>query len=354
MSVTYIDPFIYGAGGGGAVLSSPATITYDHTKAGTANTSNFVDLFSMTNAAFKSVANGGSVGNVNDFRFAADSGGSSLLTWEIIKWDAATGELVALVNIGTLTFATDAVRYLLFDGTSRGSFLGGSTGAIWDANYKGVIVGGDGTTLDITDHTSNANNGTNNNGALAAAGPSGLGAMAFTWAANKYITTANTINIAHPTLEAWVYLPATLGLAGAVVGVMQGNSSGLTDKDISIGTDGKVHWYIYDGAQKFLVSTGALSTGVWHYLVGTADGSTQRLYIDGAEDPSGGQSAGGAFTGYGAPGWEISGTQSISGGGQPIDGSISMARISDVARSANYILATYNSISSPSTFKTVT
>jgi hypothetical protein len=341
-----------GAAGGGP-LTSPATITYDHTRAGTADTSNFVALFSTTNPSFKSVANGGLLGNVNDFRFASNSGGSTLLTWEIIKWDAATGLLVAFVNIGTMSHTVDPVRYLLFDNSSRGSFLGGATGAPYDSNYKCVIVGGDGTTLDITDHTSNANNGTNNNGAVAAAGPSGLGAMVFTWAANKYITTANTINIAQPTLEAWVFLPATLGIDAALIGVMQGNSSGTTDKDISVHTDGKVHFYVYDGAQKFLVSTGALSTGAWHYVVGTADGTTQRIYIDGAEDPSGGQAAGNTFTGYGGPGLELSGTQSITGGGSPIDGSISTARLSNVARSASYVLATYNSIHSPSTFYTI-
>jgi hypothetical protein len=338
-----------GAGAAGA-LTSPATITYDHTKAGTADSANFVALFSTTNPAFKSIANGGVLGNVNDFRFA-NSGGVTLLTWEIIKWDATTGLLVAFVNIGTFSHTVDPVIKLLFDGTSRGSFLGGSVGAAYDTNYKCVIVGGDGTTLDITDHTSNADNGTNNHSVTAGLGPSGLGAMAFTFAANKFVTTANTINIAQPTLEAWVFLPSTLGTAGSIVGIMQGDSSGTADKSLWVTTNGKVHFRVFDGAGKIIDSVGTLSTGVWHYVVGTANGTTMRLYVDGVEDPSGGLAAGNTYTGYGAPGLEISGTQ--AGQASPLDGRVSTVRLSNTARSASYILATYNSINSPSTFYTI-
>ncbi len=343
-----INPYRFGGGGGG--FSSPTTLTADHTQAGTADTSNFVMLVSEMHAEWKSTGNGGQVGNVNDFRFASDSGGSTLLTWSIVSWDATTGQLVAKVNIGTLSHTSDTVNYMLWDGTGRGSPLGGNP---WDSNYKGVLGFGDGTTLVLTDETTNANNGTNHNTAVAAAGPNGLGGVAFTFASSQYISTANTINITHCTLEAWIYVPANIGQNPGLFGVNQGG--GLTDKDLTLNDPvsglASLSWYIFDGAGKFVSPSAVFSYAGWHYLVGTADGTNSRLYLDGAEVAVSPTAAGNTYTGYGAAGWQIGGP--TVGGSSYGTFTASEARLSDTARSASYVLATYNNYSSPSTFYTL-
>lgn len=335
-------------GGGGGSLTSPATWTFDSTKAGTADTANYIALFHETRDEFKDVAHGGQVGNINDFRFANDSGESVRCTWKIVKWDGTTGEVVAKVNVGTLTHSTDLVRYVFWDTTSRGSFLGGSTGAIYDSNYKTALGFGDGTTLDLNDETSNGNNGTNHNTAVAAAGISGLGGISFVSTSSQYVDTANTLNIAHPTLEGWVFVPANQGSGVSFMGFAQGNGGGLTDKvigmDENVGSSG-LNWYIFDGGANTVTVSSVMTYGAWHYIVATADGTTTRLYLDGSQ--IGSQAGGGAYTGYGAPGWQIGGLLHTNGYGTF---TASECRLSDTARSASYVTATYNNYSSPSTF----
>lgn len=341
-----------GGGGGGGGITSPATWTFDHTKAGTADTAGYIALFHETRTQFKDIAHGGEVGNANDFRFANDAGEISRCTWIIVKWNGTTGEVTAKVNIGTLTHSADAVRYVFWDGTSRGSFLGGATGAIYDVDYKGVLGFGDGTTLSLLDETSNANNGTNNNVAVAAAGISGLGGISFAVASSQYVTTANTLNLAHVTEEGWVYVPASNGQSVNMMGFVQGNGGGLTDKDVIMGENSgssDLTWYVFDGAAKLVTVTSALSYAGWHYVVGTADGTTSRLYLDGSQ--IGSMAAGGAYTGYSAPGWQIGGLFSSGSYGTF---TASECRLSDVARSSSYVTATYNNYSSPSTFYTLT
>jgi len=337
--------------GGGAALSSPATWTFDSTKAGTADTANYIALFHETRNEFKDVAHGGQVGNSNDFRFANDSGESVRDTWKIVKWNGTTGEIVAKVNVGTLTHSTNLTRYVFWDMSSRGSFLGGSLGAIYDSNYKGVLGFGDATTLDLNDETSNANNGTNHNTAVAAAGISGLGAISFTFASSQYITTANTINIGHVTEEFWIYVPANIGQTQGLMGICQGNGGGLNDKVLWMsdhGATADLDWYVFDGSGPTVSVSNSLSYGAWHQVVGTADGTTSRLYLDGVQ--IGSIAAGNTYTGYGAPGWQIGGILHATNYGTFI---MSEARLSDVARSPSQILAQYNNYSSPSTFYTL-
>ncbi len=289
---------------------------------------------------------------MNDFRFASDSAGSSLLNWRIVRWDSTTGELVAYVNVGTLAHSTDTVIYLLFDGTARGSFLGGSLGAEYDANYKTVIDTGDGTTLDLLDRTTNANNGTNNNTATATAGPNGLGAISFVSGSSQYVSTPNTINYALATLEVLVYVSAP-GLAGAIAGIVAGNGGAVTEKTLWSESDGKIRWYVYDGTVVNIRSTNIAALSTWHYVVGRADGTNSQLWVDGAQEAT--AAAGNTYTSYASAGLEINGD--YNGAAAHItycSSKVALVRLSNLARSNSYIIATSASYLSPSTFYTLT
>ena len=338
-----------GAGGGGGGLSSPVTITVDHTKCGTADTTGFVMLFSSTDASFKSTANGGSIGNSNDIRFAADNAGVTLYNWEIAKWDGTAGTITARVKVPTLAHASDTLLYLLYDGTGRGSFLGGSAGSVWDANYKTMIGGGDGSTLDLTDHTTNANNGTNNGSATAAAGPNGLGAISFVAASSQYISTPNTINIANPTMELLVNVPTTAsGGLQDIMGIVQGNGGGTADKDIQIGnTSGELRFYTFGGGEA--VGSTNIGASAWHHIACLNDGSQTVTYLDGTQYAIV-TGVGGTFAGYSGPGLQING---LFHSGSYGTFKSCEHRLSNIARSASYVLATSNSFLSPSTFYTL-
>ena len=78
------------------------SLTIDHTQV-PSTLSDFPVLVSFTNATFKTVANGGHVLGTNMFTFSSDSGGSSLLKWEVERYNATTGELIAWVKIASVS-----------------------------------------------------------------------------------------------------------------------------------------------------------------------------------------------------------------------------------------------------------
>src|SRR5206468_9845528 len=80
--------------------SCKRSLTIDHTKVPSTQ-SNFTVLVSVTDAALKTVANGGHVANANgyDIGFYADFVGTIKLKWEVEKYDGTTGNLIAWVKI---------------------------------------------------------------------------------------------------------------------------------------------------------------------------------------------------------------------------------------------------------------
>jgi len=86
-------------------------------------------------------------------------------------------------------------------------------------------------------------------------------------------------SVTNITLEAWVYpndMPSrieryiTVGAEGAVIR-MNGSSS-----------PGQLQFYITtSGVVRSVSIDGAMTTGVWHHVTGTWDGTTMKLYLDG-------------------------------------------------------------------------
>lgn len=334
------------------------TITTDHTKGGaTGDVSNFAMLFHETLPDFKSISHGGKIGNANDIRFATDNAATSLLAgWEIIFWDGRTGEITAILDIGTHSHTSDGVYYIVGDGACRTSYLGGAHGAVWDSNTLTVITGGDGhDEFDLTDHTTHANDGVSHL-EVQGAGPNGLGAIDSWDAASRNVRCPNLINIAHATLECLVMLPVIDGSIAprtAIVGFIAAVDGSFTaEKNIAVTSTGKVSLYVYDGAVKEAVSSGSLTAGVWAYVLCRADGTNAQILINGSQD--GTIAAGNTYTSYTDPGLQIQGRSQggvVSSAGRS---KVSMVRLSDIARDDNYALATANSFLSPSTFYAVT
>ncbi len=91
------------------------------------------------------------------------------------------------------------------------------------------------------------------------------------------------------------------------------------------------------------------TAGTPHFLVGTYDGTKVRIYWDGVQENS--TSATGNLL---ANGDDVSiGVNSGTSNGTPFDGDIDEVRISDAARSADWILTEYNNQSDPPSFYTV-
>src|SRR5689334_3489822 len=104
-----------GAGAGGGGFYVPLTV--DHTKCGSADSTDFPVLVDITNAHFKTVANGGHVDNTsstNSIRFYSDSGLTTLLKFERESYNASTGQVRAWVKIPTLSHSVDTVFYMKY------------------------------------------------------------------------------------------------------------------------------------------------------------------------------------------------------------------------------------------------
>jgi hypothetical protein len=146
------------------------TITIDHTKVPNTDQTNFPVLISGTYSYLATTANGGNVQNANgyDVIFTSDIGCSTKLNHEVETYNATTGAVNYWVKVPLLSHTSDTTIYLCYGNSSVTTDQSNKTG-VWDANYKGIWHLSNGTTLNASDSTTNANNGTIS-GAVATAG----------------------------------------------------------------------------------------------------------------------------------------------------------------------------------------
>lgn len=122
--------------------------------AGTSDHTNFPVLMSFTEAELRTTGNGGNVTDAqgDDIIFTSDANGSSVLDFELERYNASTGEVTAWVEIPTLDYNDNTVVYLFYGNPNITSTQEDVAGT-WDANYVGVWhMDGDGSTqLDSAD-----------------------------------------------------------------------------------------------------------------------------------------------------------------------------------------------------------
>jgi hypothetical protein len=166
-------------------------------------------------------------------------------------------------------------------------------------------------------------------------------------ALTSLISVEDTLNpIDEITLEAWANLDALT--------TPPGNNDHLVCRAVTYclkfaqENAGDVpRFQLYDTTKHWnnLDLSSPLGTGGWHHLVGTWDGSIMRFYVDGAL--GGSLSFAGTIDSTSNPTF----IGSYDGGaGQSPDGRIDEVRISDICRSASWILTEYRNQHSPSTF----
>lgn len=329
-----------------AILASKRTITVDHTQCGTADSTNFPLLVSISDPTLRTVSNGGSVqsGSAFDILFYSDAG-STLLNWEIETYDPVGGSLVAWVQIPTLSHTIDTVIYMYFGCATISSFQG-SPNAAWDANYKGVWHLANGETLISTDSSANGNNGTMSvPPPLPGVGQIDGGMLCVPEFPFRYLSTGPSGSLevsSQVTTECWVELLDANGsdqpiIYYAVPSNFQ-NGYGLSFDGISL-----IKFFVERGGGGSVASA-TISVGSWHHVVGTYDGSTLSIYLDGALASTSSISGGLA-----------SDSNNILqlGGFQGFTGSLDEIRISNTARSASWVTASYNGQKTGSTMLTL-
>ena len=344
------------------------SVTVDESLCGTGDSTNFPVLFHGTYSYLATVANGGKVQHASgyDIGFFSDAGLTTPLDWEVVEYNATTGYIEAHVRIPTLSASTDTVFYLAYGDSGISTFQGDVAGT-WDSNFKLVAHMPDGTTLAADDSTSNGNDGTVT-GAVAATGKVG-GAARFDGSGDKidFGSPSSLDSMTALTLETWVrrdtisgsaddYLLSKAWDSGSGYGgwalYVRRNSDATNGNKVlfsSAWTGSTFETAIWRGTTQINTTT------AWYRVVVTYDGSSSAndpiIYINGAaETIAEPQSPSGTLK-------SDSSNNVLAGdslyGSAVLDGYLDEVRISNVVRSASYVVASYNNQVSPSTFYAV-
>jgi len=352
-SVVASAGYVINSGGNGFAYSR--TMTIAHSQVPNTDQTNFPVLFNTTDPLLATVVNGGHVTSPYgyDIIFTSDAGGTQKLNSEIESYNPATGQFIAWVQVPTVSHTDDTVIYLFYGNASITSSQANPTG-VWDSNYQMVQHLPNGITLSANDSTSNGNNGTLQNSPTAMAGQID-GAAAFVGANQQYIDVGNNATLWNSltamTWSAWIYPTANPGSNWSKV-LNRGIDSGF---NIDVGSsdhpgDVECSMRVASGTGRFVTANnyvaGILNT--WNYVTCAYDGSTFAFYLNGALVSS--ASAAGGPYGGGVGDYNTDVTIGTDVLGDYFTGGIDEVRISNSARSADWIAAEYNNQSSPATF----
>lgn len=325
------------------------TLTVDHTKTsnGVASYSNMAVLVSTNDVSLSTAVSGGHLSNSSgyDLIFSTMSDCSYLLFWDTETVNnTGSATMNTWVKVPSISSTTDTVFYMCYGNAGTTSYQGTSQ-STWDSNYTGVWHLPNGTTLALNDSTSNAVTLTGHNAPTAATGQID-GALAVANASSQWADNSSDLLSAAMTVEAWFKPSSFPNAYNTLIGV---DGSGHYF-DLHIKSSGKLAIYIQaTGGQPFYDGSGAttLSAGTWYHIVATYD-STNGLaaYVNGSSDST--VSAQGTIT---LPGTIVQlGNDLPNFGGRYVDGVIDEARVSNLARSADWVKTEYNNQNSPSTF----
>lgn len=137
--------------------------------------------------------------------------------------------------------------------------------------------------------------------------------------ANSCIYTSSNSAINAPqvfTIIAWFRAPSSYANGGKLVGFerprtgVSAPTSGAYDRHLYMDGQGRVWFGVYNNAHVALSSGIGLNNNQWHMAVGTQDGSGMRLYIDGVQVGSNGNTVAETQTG-----WWRAGCGNLSGWG---------------------------------------
>jgi hypothetical protein len=297
-------------------------VTIDHTKV-SSNQSNFPLLVDLTNHALVTEAQG--MGQ--DFVFVDIN--NHQLDDQIESYNNSTGHLVAWVRIPLLSSTLDTTITMYYGNPTIGDQQNPTS--VWDSNYLMVLHLSENQTQ-YYDSTMSGNNGTLSGKVSQAPGKIG-GSLNF---AGGYVTLPQVCTSQMQfTFSAWIYAQS-----GARYFISEwANYQGAF---LQVSGDSQVQFYV----NSIMVSQ-SLSLNQWHYVVGTYNGTTATLSVDGGSP---------ATVPAGTLTWPTSQGMYIGDRYDHIRqfyGLIDEVRVSSIARSNGWINTEYANQNNPSTFYTI-
>lgn len=321
-------------------------ITIDHTRV-EASLTGFPVLISMADADLEDTANGGHVSQSDggDILFTK-SDGTTKLDHEIERYIPADGELIAWVEIDSLSATEDTVIYLYY-GNAACSDQWNIEGT-WDANFMMVQhMEDDPDPSHTADSTSNGNDGTKKGADEPNEASGKIGGAQDFDGSDDYVNCgdAASLQVDYITVEGWAKFDV--------------NTGKRVIASIDDGSNRRWALYLLDAPYRlrFFVFVNNSwrspdypwqpTPDTWYYVVGIKSPTQVRTYINGEEvgapqnhpgvmdkDPMDLRIGVGNYPGY-------------------FDGIIDEIRISDTARSAEWIKTCYNNQNSPAGFYSV-
>ena len=266
------------------------------------------------------------------------------LSHEIEYFDDSTGELLAWVNVTSLSSTADTILYIYY-GNSVSTNQQDVTG-VWDSSYL-IVQHLNETSGTHYDSTSNNNDGTNYGSTQDYSGKVD-GANSFD-GTNDYVDCGgdSSLDITDAvTVEAWVY--KTGAGTGTYPGIASRASGTKRYQFRYRPSSTQVQFFVGDGTTYGYAGSNAdLPTNTWAHLVGTWDGSTVLIFVDGVQ-----QTLTGSFSGSPSFAGEILeiGRYTVS---NYFAGGIDEIRVSDIERSSSWISTEYNNQNDPSSFYSI-
>ncbi|MCL5970130.1 MAG: LamG domain-containing protein, partial [Patescibacteria group bacterium] len=272
----------------------------------------------------------------------------------VVSGTSTTSDKIdAYVKIPALSSISNTEFYIYYGNSSSENQT--SPALVWDNNFKGVWhLNNDPTVSNISDSTSNKNNGSI--GIATTSGNLVLGKLgkAMTFSpedvGNNYVEIPDTISLKpnYITVSTWIRADnmrtvdqmafvSKAEAGGYLLGAWYPNATNLYFVARVSGT------YYNASADKSLVTDGA-----WHKLDGTYDGQNFKIYVDGALKNT---TAKNGVIDYGVLqniGVRIGAEAGIIA--KYFNGYQDETRISDSARSSDWISTEYNNENSPTTF----
>jgi len=321
-------------------MAHVATITIDHTKV-PGDLTDYVGLIVPDGSAGYSALYALCLEGGGDIRlFKSDD--TTELAREIVSFSvsAETGEIHYKYS-GTLSSSVDTDIHVYADGSSSDYGVTDTYGrnAVWN-DYEAVYHLNDtgSTAVDSTGNHDGTYRGTMPNSVTGK-----LGDGQETGGSGDEMDAGNAWNFSSNaafTYTCWLN-PNTVGAPFPGQYVV-GDSSGR--RSLNYLDNGKVSILGWNGTTQQVAGSTSLSTGTWHYVGITNDGSTGTVYIDGSSDGSGSF----AYTEKSS-----STVDGINVRANQTDLKIDEVRVSTSEQSSNLFLAEYNNQNFPSTFYSV-
>jgi hypothetical protein len=281
----------------------------------------------------------------DDILFMDGPGVANRLYHEIEYYDDSNGELVAWVNIPSLSANEDTVLYMYYGNPSCSSQQFPEN--VWNTNYCGVWHLSE-TSGQIIDSSFNDNDGTNLGAAYGTIGKISK-ALDFECDDPDRIIFPHSPSLdleSEVTIELW-FKPESFTYDKATLCTKH------TSYYTNILTTGQVAVYTFwnDGGSRgpsnWMVANTPIAIDNWHHIVWSeSDNGLRKIYINGLLDVQGN---------YEASIWSTSsktflGHNDWNENERRTDGILDEVRISKIARSEDWIITTYNNQNDPSSF----